>query len=107
MQNNIGEEEAILVLRHEIGGTSARLCIIYKQSTFTRLFFTQQKICYQIPLRKRHGEDIFVFSIASVGAGVERALDPSVTSPPCTGDLSEPPSPQFLEPTHPPCQECF
>ena len=38
VQNDIGEEEATLVLRHEIGGTSARLCIIYKQSTFTHLF---------------------------------------------------------------------
>ena len=64
VQNDIGEEEATLVLRHEIGGTSARLCIIYKQSTFTRLFFTQQKIRYQIPPRKRHGGIADVVTLA-------------------------------------------
>jgi len=46
VQNNIGEEEATLVLRHEIGGTSVKLCVLNKQSTFIRLLFTQQKLRY-------------------------------------------------------------
>ena len=48
--NNIGEEETTLVLRHEIGGTSARLCAVYKTIYFYPfIFYLTKKFATRFP----------------------------------------------------------